>query len=105
MPGRRLADAIDDDASDELHDRSDCRNLSRLQKEADDKARAALNAISGGPIYQAGVAEWMAKSAVTDAADGYNKAVVDGLRATQRWADDNVLSMMTYDDYVPLAND
>ena len=35
-------------------------------EEADDKTRAAFNAISQGPIYQAGVSEWMAKSAVTN---------------------------------------
>ena len=42
---------------------------------AHDKAVAAFNAVSGGPIYQAGVAEWMAKAAVTKSVADYNSQV------------------------------
>ena len=44
-------------------------------QEAYDKAKAEFDAISMGPVYQAGVDEWMAKAAVTDAIAAYNKAV------------------------------
>ena len=36
---------------------------------------AKFNAASGGPIYTAGVAEWMAKAAVTQGIEDYNAQV------------------------------
>ena len=39
------------------------------------EAKAEFDAVASGPIYQAGVAEWMAKSAVTNSIDAYNMAV------------------------------
>ena len=67
-------------------------------QEEDKEARAEFDAISAGPIYQAGVAEWMAKSAVTNAIEDYNDAVQDSGDAK------SVLDSMDYDDYVPLGN-
>ena len=68
-------------------------------QEAHNKALAAFNSIAGGPIYQAGVAEWMAKAAVTNAIDAYNKQVVKtNMAMTDR---DN----RDYGNYVPLGND
>ena len=43
--------------------------------EAHNKALAAFNAASSGPIYQAGVAEWMAKAAVSKSIADYNTQV------------------------------
>ena len=67
-------------------------------QEADTEARAEFNAISAGPIYEAGVAEWMAKSAVTNAIEDYNSAVTRASDAR------TVLEAMDFDDYVPLGN-
>ena len=50
------------------------RSLATAQ-EAHNKALAAFNAASGGPIYQAGVTEWMAKAAVSQGIADYNKQV------------------------------
>ena len=44
-------------------------------QEAHNKALAAFSAASGGPIYQAGVAEWMAKAAVSQGIADYNAQV------------------------------
>ena len=44
-------------------------------QEAHNKAMAKFNAASAGPIYQAGVAEWMAKAAVTKSIADYNTQV------------------------------
>ena len=61
----------------------------------DTKARSALNAIAGGPIYQAGIAEWMAKGAVERSVTDYNKAVGNASDAS------DALDLLQYDDYVP----
>ena len=45
-------------------------------QDAHNKAMAAFSAASGGPVYQAGVAEWMAKAAVTKSIGDYNTQVM-----------------------------
>ncbi len=45
-------------------------------QDANNRAMAAFNAASGGPIYTAGVVEWMAKAAVTKSINDYNAQVV-----------------------------
>ena len=67
-------------------------------QEAHNKAMAAFNAASGGPVYQAGVAEWMAKAAVTKSVMDYNAQVV---KTNMALAD---LDGMDYANYVPLGN-
>ena len=74
------------------------RNELEDAREEDTEARAEFDAIAAGPIYEAGVAEWMAKSAVTNAIEDYNSAVVEASDARI------VLDSMNYDDYVPLGN-
>ena len=59
---------------------------------------AAYNAIAQGPIYQAGVAEWMAKAAVTDSIASYNSAV---MKAEDSKA---IVDALDYDGYVPLED-
>ena len=44
-------------------------------KAANDKAMSALTDASGGPVYQAGIAEWQAQAAVTNAIAAYNGQV------------------------------
>ena len=73
------------------------RTLADAQ-EADTAARAEYDAISQGPIYQAGAAEWMAKAAVTQSIADYNSAV------TKANDSQSVLDAMDYQDYVPLGN-
>ena len=54
----------------------DARTRARdAAQEAHNKAVAKFNAASGGPIYTAGVAEWMAKAAVTQGIADYNEQV------------------------------
>ena len=54
----------------------DARTRARdAAQEAHNKAVAAFNAASGGPIYTAGVAEWQAKMAVTQGIADYNAQV------------------------------
>ena len=67
-------------------------------QEADAAARSEYNAVSEGPIYQAGVAEWMAKAAVTQSVADYNSAVLKANDAK------GVLDAMDYAGYVPLGN-
>ena len=74
------------------------QNAVTTAQEADDKARAAFNAIAQGPINQAGVAEWMAKAAVTQSVTDYNMAVVAANMAKM------TLDDMDYGSYVPLGN-
>ena len=52
------------------------------------KQKAEFDAIASGPIYAAGVAEWMAKSDVTNAIAAYNTAV--GMAATTKTALDGL---------------
>ena len=81
------------------------------------KALATLNAADRGPIYQAGVAEWQAQSAVTNAIAAYNDQVgkvntaltaLDGLsyRTMQKDADGdgNPDAGTGVSKYVPLGN-
>jgi len=67
-------------------------------REEDTDARAEFDEISQGPIYQAGKAEWMAQSAVTQSIADYNSAVTEARDARQ------LLGTMDYSDYVPLGN-
>ena len=67
-------------------------------QDAHTKARAAFNDIAGGPIYQAGVAEWMAKATVTKSIVDYNAQVV---KANMAKAD---LDALDFGSYVPLGN-
>ena len=66
--------------------------------DAHNKALATFNAAAGGPIYQAGVAEWMAKAAVTKAVEDYNTQVTATNTAL------TALDAMSYASYVPLGN-
>ena len=72
--------------------------------EAYQKALATFNAAAGGPIYQAGVDEWMAKAAVTMSVADYNTQV--GKTTTAQTALDD----MDYNNaagsslWVPLGN-
>ena len=96
--------------------------VTELTKTRDDaqaahtKALAAYNAASGGPIHQAGVAEWMAKAAVTKSVADYNKQVtatneaktdLDGMQYSE-WTVTGTGANLTVDQgrskYVPLAN-
>ena len=67
-------------------------------QEAHNKALAAFNNVAGGPIYQAGVAEWMAKAAVTNAIAAYNTQVG---KTTAARAERDALN---FGMYVPLGN-
>ena len=66
---------------------------------AHDKARAAFTDASGGPVYQAGVAEWMAKAAVSKSIVDYDKTVGEANMARE------TLDGLSYANYVPLGND
>ena len=73
--------------------------------EAYKTAKANFDAQAGGPIYQAGAAEWMAKAAVAQSIVDYNARVTD-TNAAQ-----TALDAMTYTNadgtvsaWVPLAN-
>ena len=67
-------------------------------QEAYNDAKAAFDAVSAGPVYQAGVAEWMAQAAVIDAVDDYNTKVDNANMAK------TTLDAMDYGNYVPLIN-
>ena len=79
--------------------------LTRAQ-EAHTAARAEFNAIASGeiddatvnPVYAAAVAEWMAKTTVTQAIGDYNAAVLN----TNRFQ--NSVDALSYAGYVPLGN-
>ena len=83
---------------------TDASNYDDLEEEVDDarkadrEARAALNAISDGPVYQAGIAEWMAKGAVEKAVEDYDEAVGDAN------AGRTFLRGLTYDEYTQLID-
>ena len=74
------------------------RGALAVAEQVDTAARAEYNAIAQGPIYQAAVAEWMAKAAVTNSLADYNAAVMK--------AEDlkTVVNRLDYEGYVPLAN-
>ncbi|WP_428099686.1 YadA-like family protein [Candidatus Rariloculus sp.] len=68
----------------------------------------AYNSASQGPIYQAGVDEWMAKAAVSKTINDYNKAVTKIVGDPEEVADNGskgALDTLSYADYVPLGND
>ena len=67
-------------------------------QEAHDKAVAAFTDASAGPVYQAGVAEWMAKSVVSKSIVDYDKAVGEANMAR------TTLDALSYAGYVPLGN-
>ena len=67
-------------------------------QEDHNEAMAKFTDASAGPIYQAGVAEWMAKAAVTKSIDTYNMRV-NGANMAQMELDE-----LAYRSYVPLAN-
>ena len=74
------------------------QNAVTTAETAHNKAKAAFNDIAGGPIYQAGVAEWMAKAAVTKSVADYNTQVGKANMAKM------TLDDMDYGSYVPLGN-
>ena len=74
------------------------QNAVTAAQTAHTRAMTAFNDASQGPIYQAGVAEWMAKAAVTKSVEDYNMRVTDANTA-QMTLDD-----MDYGSYVPLGN-
>ena len=74
------------------------QNAVTRAQEAHNKAKARFDNIAGGPINQAGVAEWMAKAAVTQAVDGINKQAVKADAAK------DTLDGLTFGNYVPLGN-
>ena len=95
------------------------RSLATAQ-EAHNKALAAFNAVASGPVYQAGVAEWKAKMAVTQSISDYNDQVtktnaaqtaLDGMlyRSYTFAGEGTTTSPLTLtpgdSKYVPLAND
>ena len=95
----------------------DARTRARdAAQEAHNKAVAAFNAASGGPIYTAGVEEWKAKMAVTQGIADYNAQVTktnearDALNALEysEWnvGDEAAMFAVTQgmSKYVPLAN-
>ena len=83
------------------------RNAVTRAEEADTEARAPFNAVANGPIddaavnpiYSAALAEWMAKSAVTQAIADYNTAVTSANTAR------NAVDALSYGGYAPLGND
>ena len=93
---KALADAIEAGQSGAAL--TPLQNAVTRAQEAHTKAQAAFNNVAGGPIYQAGVAEWMAKAAVTNSIDAYNKQVVK-INMAKMTLDDMDFSM-----YVPLGN-
>ena len=113
---KRALEAAEKALADELKKDSPNQTLvTQLTDARDDantahtKAMAAFNAASGGPIYQAGVAEWMAKAAVTKSVMDYNSQVV---KTNMALTDLNAMTYAEYDDagtagrskYVPLGN-
>ena len=74
------------------------QNAVNAAQTAHDKARAAFTDIAGGPINQAGVAEWMAKAAVSQSIADYN-AQVTKTNMAKETLDGSAFSM-----YIPLGN-
>ena len=106
-----------DDTDSSLTALVEARTRSRdAAQEAHNKALAAFNAASSGPIYQAGVTEWKAKMAVTQSIEDYNSQVtktndaLTALNAMQysEWnvgdAAANFAVTQGTSKYVPLAN-
>ena len=86
------------------------QNAVTRAQEAHDKVEATFRDAAGGPIYEAAVAEWMAKSLVTQSIGAYNEAVDEVIVA--KTGDPAVtlanyvygLDNLNYADYVPLEN-
>ena len=93
---KALADAID--RGDSGAALTPLQNAITRAQEAHNMALARFNAAAGGPVYQAGVAEWMAKATVTKAVSDYNTQV--GKTNTARME----LDELDYGSYVPLGN-
>ena len=74
------------------------QNAVTRAQEAHNKAVAKFTDASAGPVYQAGVAEWMAKAAVTKSIVDYNAQVLKAVAAK------TTLDAMDYGSYVPLEN-
>ena len=68
-------------------------------QKAHDEALAIFTGASAGSIYRAGVAEWMAKAAVTKSIEDYNKQVGKTVDAQM------TLDHLDYSKYVSLIND
>ena len=110
---QKLLDETDSSLTALVEARARARDAAR---EVHNKALARFNAASGGPIYQAGVAEWMAKAAVTQGIEDYNEQVGntidarDALNELQysEWnvGDEAAMFAVTQGDskYVPLAD-
>ena len=90
---KALSDAIENGQSGAAL--TPLQNAVTNAQERHDNAKAAFNAIAQGPIYQAGVMEWMAKAAVTQSIDNYNMAVQDAAMAKA------TLDALPYGSYVP----
>ena len=90
----QLAEADDSSTESQL---SILRDAVEDAEERDMQARAEFDTLAQGPINQAGVAEWMAKAAVTQAVADYN-AAVEKAGDAQRLVD-----AMNYSSYVPLG--
>ena len=90
-----------DDASDSVIESLD-EAVDEAQK-AYDEALARFNAIAQGPIYQAGVAEWMAKADVTKAVVDYNAAVEKAYGDDGTGGSYNTFNTMENDRYIPLG--
>ena len=75
------------------------QNAVNEAQDTHNKAKAAFDDVASGPIYQAGVAEWMAKAAVTKSIMDYNTQVE---KTNMALAD---LDELAYRSYVPLGLD
>ena len=110
---QKLLDETDSSLTALVDARTRARNAAQ---EAHTKAVNAFNAASGGPVYTAGVAEWMAKAAVTKGIADYNAQVtktndaLTALNALQysEWnvGDEAAMFAVTQgaSKYVPLTN-
>ena len=76
------------------------------------KQKAEFDALAAGPIYQAGVAEWMAQSDVTNALAAFNTAVgmastaltaLDALQYASFTVDEDGMVGDPVSKYVPLV--
>ena len=93
---KNLREAIEDGLpASEINRR---QNVVTQAQETHNMALARFNSAAGGPVYQAGVAEWMAKAAVTKSLGDYNTQVDNTNEALRD------LDALAYDSYVPLGN-
>ena len=87
---QKLLDDTDSSLTTLVEARTAARDTAR---DAHNKALATFNAASRGPIYQAAVAEWNAKAAVTKSIADYNKQVTKTNEAQ------TALDTMQYSNY------